>query len=97
MSFEVKYPRLELIVACDQNLGIGKDGTLPWSLPSEFAYYLRMAQNNRQNSEGKVHVSIFGWANGLTGSRSPKRSAIKIHGRTRSALSLVRWRRRNIK
>ena len=63
MSFEVKYPRLELMVACDTNLGIGKDGTLPWSIPSEFAYYLRMTQNNRENSEGKVHASIFGWAN----------------------------------
>lgn len=56
------YPRLELIVATDANLGIGKDGTLPWSLPSEFAYFLRMTQN-RSDQEGRVHASIFGRAN----------------------------------
>ena len=62
MSVEDNYPRLELMVACDQNLGIGKDGTLPWNLPSEFAYFLRMTQNYQKN-EGKVHASIFGRAN----------------------------------
>lgn len=62
MSIEVPYPRLELMVACDQALGIGKDGTLPWSLPSEFAYFLKMTQN-REGNGGKVHASIFGRAN----------------------------------
>jgi dihydrofolate reductase len=62
MSIKDDYPRLELMVACDQNLGIGKDGTLPWSLPSEFAYFLKMTQNY-QGTGGKVHVSIFGRAN----------------------------------
>lgn len=59
---DIEYPHLELIVACDENLGIGKDGTLPWKLPSEFAYFLRMTQN-RGSSGGKVHASIFGRAN----------------------------------
>ncbi|XP_046444453.1 dihydrofolate reductase-like [Daphnia pulex] len=62
MSLVPDYPRLELMVACDQNLGIGKDGTLPWSLPSEFAYFLKMTQNYQGNG-GKVHASIFGRAN----------------------------------
>ncbi|EFX83482.1 hypothetical protein DAPPUDRAFT_301858 [Daphnia pulex] len=62
MSLVPVYPRLELMVACDQNLGIGKDGTLPWSLPSEFAYFLKMTQNYQGNG-GKVHASIFGRAN----------------------------------
>lgn len=60
MSAEIgKYPRLELIVACEQDLGIGKDQKLPWNIPSEFKYFLSMTQN-RKNSEGKVHASIFG-------------------------------------
>lgn len=51
-----KYPKLELIVAADQNLGIGKDGKLPWHLPTEFAYFLRLTQNRDQ---GKVHLPNF--------------------------------------
>lgn len=63
MSCEVgQYPRLELIVACEQDFGIGKDQTLPWKLPTEFAYFLSMTKN-RPNSEGKVHASIFGRCN----------------------------------
>lgn len=59
MSSEIKHPKLELITACEQNFGIGINGELPWSIPSEFAYFVSMTKS-RLNSEGKVHASIFG-------------------------------------
>lgn len=58
MNSENKYPRLEIMVACDQNFGIGLDEKLPWKIPSEYAYFKRMTKN-RENNEGKVHATIF--------------------------------------
>ena len=54
---EVGLPRLELIVAVERNGGIGQNNRLPWSLPSEFAYFLRMTQNP---VAGKRHAVIMG-------------------------------------
>ena len=53
---EIEFPRLELMVATDRNLGIGKGNKMAWHLPSEFAYYRRMTT---AGDEGKVHASIF--------------------------------------
>ena len=51
------YPRLELMVAVDENWAIGKDNQLPWFLPTESAYFLKMTQ---QPARGKQHAAIFG-------------------------------------
>ncbi len=58
---KMDYPRLELLVATDKNLGIGKDNRLPWSIPSEFAYYKRMSTSPA--GAAKVHASIYGRKN----------------------------------
>lgn len=54
---EIEFPRLELMVATDRNLGIGKENKMAWHLPSEFAYYKRMTTSTA--GAGKVHASIF--------------------------------------
>lgn len=53
----MEFPRLELIVAVERNLGIGKNNKLPWSISSEFAYYRRMTTSAPGSS--KVHASIY--------------------------------------
>ena len=58
---EVDYPRLELIVAVDEQLGIGKDNKLPWKIPSEFQYYKRMTMSPPESA--KVHASIYATKN----------------------------------
>lgn len=35
-------PKISLIVAYEQNRGIGKDGQLPWRLPSDLAYFKKV-------------------------------------------------------
>ncbi|OQV19093.1 putative Dihydrofolate reductase [Hypsibius exemplaris] len=50
--------RINIIVACDLNRGIGKNGTLPWKLPSETNYYHGMI-NHLKSSENQNAV-IFG-------------------------------------
>ena len=57
----MEYPRLELMVATDNNLGIGKDNKLPWKIPSEFAYYRRMTSSAIDSK--KVHASIYATKN----------------------------------
>jgi dihydrofolate reductase len=40
VSDDLKY---ELIVAHDDNRAIGHEMKLPWSIPSEFQYFVRMS------------------------------------------------------
>lgn len=39
--------KLNVIAAADKSMGIGKNGVLPWHLPTEFQYFLRMTANPR--------------------------------------------------
>ncbi len=54
---EIEFPRLELMVATDLKLGIGKENKMAWHLPTEFSYYRRMT--SCADGSEKVHASIF--------------------------------------
>ncbi|XP_072291259.1 dihydrofolate reductase [Eucyclogobius newberryi] len=49
---------LRLIAAACQGLGIGKDGSLPWRLPSEFQYFLNNV--TAVAKPGKINMLIWG-------------------------------------
>ncbi|KAJ9639328.1 hypothetical protein H2199_006361 [Coniosporium tulheliwenetii] len=55
-------PQLTLIVAATHNLGIGKNGTLPWpSLKSEMAYFARVTKRPPHSSpSGTKNAVIMG-------------------------------------
>lgn len=54
----VQRKPVRLIAAACRDLGIGKDGTLPWHLPSEFKYFL----NNitKVSKPGKMNMVVWG-------------------------------------
>jgi dihydrofolate reductase len=41
---KVAGPRMHLIVAVSENMGIGKDNALPWRLKSEMKYFAQMTR-----------------------------------------------------
>ncbi len=47
-----------IIVAVDKNLGIGKNGLLPWHLPSDLKYFKEIT--TRAASSGKINAVIMG-------------------------------------
>ncbi|XP_033823697.1 zgc:153031 [Periophthalmus magnuspinnatus] len=49
---------VRLIAAACHGLGIGKDGTLPWNLPSEFQYFLKNITG--VSEPGKKNMLIWG-------------------------------------
>lgn len=52
-----KWPTY-MIAACDKNLGIGKDGDIPWSLPKEYAYFRKITITTPSNDE--INVCVMG-------------------------------------
>ena len=44
-----KYPKLNLIVACDLSNGIGKCNTLPWSIKEDMNYFKNTTIGNGHN------------------------------------------------
>jgi len=44
-------PRLSAIVAVSENMGIGKNGDLPWNLKEEFKYFTRMTKATEDPSK----------------------------------------------
>jgi dihydrofolate reductase len=57
----VTEPRFDLVVAVDQQLGIGKARGLPWRLPSEMAYFVRTTTDTRE--PGKRNAVFMGRVN----------------------------------
>ncbi|XP_014911877.1 dihydrofolate reductase [Poecilia latipinna] len=55
---KVQKKPVRLIAATCNNMGMGKDGTLPWSLPSEFQYFLNTI--TRVSRPGKMNLLIWG-------------------------------------
>lgn len=51
---------IRLIAAACKNLGIGKDGQLPWHLPTEFKFF--MDSVTRVSRPGKTNMLIWGRA-----------------------------------
>ncbi|XP_037539361.1 zgc:153031 [Nematolebias whitei] len=49
---------VRVIAAIGNNMGIGKDGTLPWSLPSESQYFLNTI--SRVSRPGNMNLMIWG-------------------------------------
>lgn len=49
---------VRLIAAACRGLGIGKDGTLPWHLPSEFKFFL--SNITKVSEPGKMNMLIWG-------------------------------------
>ncbi|KAK2719181.1 hypothetical protein QYM36_004873 [Artemia franciscana] len=58
MATRVPFPRLELLCAMDATWGIGRNGALPWHIPKEFKYYIRLSK--KQEDPNKPNVAIFG-------------------------------------
>ncbi|XP_050297446.1 dihydrofolate reductase-like [Anthonomus grandis grandis] len=50
--------KLKLIVAASENLGIGKNGELPWRLKKEMAYFSRMTKTTKDPT--KKNIVIMG-------------------------------------
>ncbi|KAG5329251.1 DYR reductase, partial [Acromyrmex charruanus] len=51
-------PKLELIAAACENMGIGVNGDLPWRLKTEMAYFTRMTTNTK--CKNKRNVVLMG-------------------------------------
>ncbi|XP_026167297.1 dihydrofolate reductase [Mastacembelus armatus] len=55
---EVQQKPVRVIAAVCRNMGIGKDGKLPWHLPSEFQYFLNNV--TKVSTPGKMNMLIWG-------------------------------------
>ncbi|XP_026221800.1 dihydrofolate reductase [Anabas testudineus] len=58
ITTQKKKKPVRLIAAVCNNMGIGKDGKLPWHLPSEFQYFLNTV--TRVSRPGKMNMMIWG-------------------------------------
>ncbi|XP_054631483.1 zgc:153031 [Dunckerocampus dactyliophorus] len=56
--WEVQKKPVRVIAAVGQNGGIGKDGKLPWNLPSEFQYFLHTV--TQVSKPGKINMLVWG-------------------------------------
>ncbi|XP_031139304.1 dihydrofolate reductase isoform X1 [Sander lucioperca] len=55
---KVQKKPVRLIAAVCNDMGIGKDGKLPWNLPSEFQYFLNTVK--RVSRPGKMNMMVWG-------------------------------------
>ncbi|XP_068169945.1 zgc:153031 [Antennarius striatus] len=55
---QVRRKPINLIAAVCNDLGIGKNGQMPWSLPSEFQYFKNTV--SRVSRPGKMNLMVWG-------------------------------------
>ncbi|KAJ8002940.1 hypothetical protein DPEC_G00164180 [Dallia pectoralis] len=55
---ELKIKPLRLMAAACNNMGIGKNGQMPWHLPSELKYY--MDTTKKVSKPGKFNIMVWG-------------------------------------
>lgn len=59
-SSSASMSNFQLVVAVDQNMGIGKDGTLPWKIPGDMAYFRELT--SKASNSTRSNVVIMGRA-----------------------------------
>jgi hypothetical protein len=52
-------PRMHLIVAVSENMGIGKDNALPWRLKSEMKYFAQMTRTTVDPNKKELGCSLI--------------------------------------
>ncbi len=52
-------PRMHLIVAVSENMGIGKDNALPWRLKSEMKYFAQMTRTTVDPNKKESGCSLI--------------------------------------
>ena len=50
--------KVNIIVACDKNFGISKDGDIPWNIPSDLKFFRKTTLNSNIIMGRKTHESI---------------------------------------
>jgi hypothetical protein len=56
---KVAGPRMHLIVAVSENMGIGKDNALPWRLKSEMKYFAQMTRTTLDPNKKESGCSLI--------------------------------------
>ena len=49
-KLELYRMKLKLVVACDRRGGIGKNGTLPWNIPTDLKHFQKLTRGKNDNS-----------------------------------------------
>jgi len=76
--------RVKMILAVDSEGGIGKDGKLPWHIPSEFKYFAEYTSGCMCIMGRKTYEDVKGFSKQSSGSLLPNRSSLVFSTEIRS-------------
>lgn len=52
--------KFDIVVACDQGRGIGRDNTLPWRISTDLKYFKELTSTSPYAAEGRKNAVIMG-------------------------------------
>ena len=64
MKDKLDFSRMKvnlIVAACGKSMGIGKDGQLPWRLPSEMKYFAKMTTTSTEDKKNAVVMGRKTW------------------------------------